>query len=96
MRKKLVIVGLAFVLLCFSALTFYRFFFLHFVRVPTGSMANTILPGDHLVLKKRAFGDINRGDLIAFRYPEILLLITSPALLACRAKPWRSAAESYS
>jgi signal peptidase I len=68
MRKKLVIIGLAFVVLCFGALTFYRLFFLHFVRVPTASMANTVLPGDHLVVKKRAFGDIKRGDLIVFRY----------------------------
>jgi len=68
MRKKLVIVGLAFVVLGLGALTFYRVFFLHFVRIPTASMANTVLPGDYLVVKKRAFGDINRGDLIVFRY----------------------------
>ena len=69
MRKKLVIVVLAFVVLCFGALAFYRVCFLHFVRIPTGSMANTILPGDYLVVKKRAFGEVNRGDLIVFRYP---------------------------
>jgi len=56
-------------LLCLGALAGYRFLFLHFVRIPTGSMANTILPGDCLVVKKRAFGEINRGDLIVFRYP---------------------------
>lgn len=33
-------------------------------------MANTIIPGDHLVVKKRAFGEINRGDLIVFKYPK--------------------------
>jgi signal peptidase I len=33
-------------------------------------MANTVLPGDHLVVKKRAFGEINRGDVIVFRYPK--------------------------
>ena len=33
-------------------------------------MANTIVPGDHLVVKKRAFGEISRGDLIVFRYPK--------------------------
>ena len=38
--------------------------------MPTGSMANTIIPGDHLVVKKRAFGEISRGDLIVFRYPK--------------------------
>ena len=69
MRKKLVIVGLAILVLGAGALLFYRVVFLHFVRVPTGAMANTILPGDHLVVRKRAFGDINRGDLIVFQYP---------------------------
>lgn len=33
-------------------------------------MANTILPGDCLVIKKRAFGEINRGDIIVFSYPK--------------------------
>jgi len=33
-------------------------------------MANTIIPGDHLVVKKRAFGEINRGDIIVFKYPK--------------------------
>jgi signal peptidase I len=68
-RKNILIVGLVLVALCFGALVCYRFLFLHFVRVPTASMANTVLPGDHLVVKKRAFGEINRGDLIVFRYP---------------------------
>lgn len=49
---------------------FYYPFFLHLVRVPTVSMANTIVPGDHLVIKKRAFGEINRGDIILFKYPK--------------------------
>jgi signal peptidase I len=33
-------------------------------------MANTVLPGDCLVIKKRAFGEINRGDIIVFSYPK--------------------------
>lgn len=33
-------------------------------------MANTVIPGDHLVVKKRAFGEIKRGDLIVFTYPR--------------------------
>jgi signal peptidase I len=72
MRKKYLIIGLALVVLSFSTLAIYRIVFLHFVRIPSGSMANTILPGDYLAVKKRAFGDINRGDLIIFRYPEDL------------------------
>lgn len=54
--------------LCFPV--FYYFFFLHLIRVPTGAMENTILRGDYLVVKKRAFGEIKRGDLIVFRYPR--------------------------
>jgi len=33
-------------------------------------MANTIIPGDHLLVKRRAFGEISRGDLIIFDYPK--------------------------
>jgi len=32
-------------------------------------MANTIIPGDHLIVK-RLFGEVKRGDLIVFRYPS--------------------------
>lgn len=48
----------------------YYFFFLHLIRVPTGAMANTIIAGDCLVVKRRAFGEINRGDLIVFQFPK--------------------------
>jgi signal peptidase I len=33
-------------------------------------MANTIIPGDHLVVRKRAFGKIDRGDIIVFSQPQ--------------------------
>jgi signal peptidase I len=69
MRKKLVRVVLATVVVAAAvALFLYYTFFLHLIRVPTGSMANTIIPGDHLVVKKSAFGGVNRGDLIVFSY----------------------------
>lgn len=58
-------------------------FILQFVRVPTGSMLNTILIGDYLVVNKFVFGldglkidsysphrPIKRGDIIVFKYPE--------------------------
>ncbi len=64
---KLVVV-LAFLGLCLPGL--YYTFFLHMVRIPTSSMANTVIPGDHLVIKKRAFGDIKRGDIIVFSWPK--------------------------
>ncbi len=50
------------------------------VKVPTGSMQNTILIGDHLLVNKFIFApgpvlpflpqrDIRRGDIIVFKYP---------------------------
>jgi signal peptidase I len=69
-RKRILKLGLVIVLLGAGGAVFYYVFFLHLVRVPTGAMSNTIIPGDHLVVKKRAFGEINRGDLILFKYPK--------------------------
>lgn len=46
----------------------FVFFFLRFVSVPTGAMSNTILPGDRLLVS-RWVGQIERGDMIIFRYP---------------------------
>lgn len=58
------------VLVCLVLLgAVYRFFFLWFVHVPTGAMMNTILPGDHLIFK-REFGEISRGAVVMFRYPD--------------------------
>ena len=58
------------------ALAFFIALFLnHFVivnaNVPTGSMENTIMPGDRLVGNRLAykFGEPQRGDIIIFRYP---------------------------
>lgn len=64
------LVVIAVVGLGLTALISYRVIFLTIVRVPTASMANTIIPGDYLVVKKRAFGEIKRGDLIIFQYPQ--------------------------
>jgi signal peptidase I len=47
----------------------YAALFLKFVKVPTGSMMNTILPGDHLVVDRRT-REIQRGDVITFKYPN--------------------------
>lgn len=48
----------------------YYSFVLHAVRVPTPAMANTILPGDYVLVKKRFFGELARGDIIVFAYPK--------------------------
>ena len=43
-------------------------FLVKFVYVPVGSMANTVLRGDGLVIKK-SFGDLTRGQVVIFKYP---------------------------
>ena len=55
-------------------------FIVQAVKVPTGSMQNTITIGDHLLVNKFIFGpgpqlpflpqrEIKRGDIIVFKYP---------------------------
>jgi signal peptidase I len=55
-------------------------FIVQAVKVPTGSMQNTIVVGDHLLVNKFIFApgprfpglpqrEINRGDIIVFKYP---------------------------
>src|SRR6266851_9099258 len=55
-------------------------FIVQAVKVPTASMENTITVGDHLLVNKFIFGpgprlpvlpqrEINRGDIIVFKYP---------------------------
>ncbi|MGQ0763241.1 MAG: signal peptidase I [Acidobacteriota bacterium] len=68
-RKKLLIVGVSFVAIVGCALLVYRIFFVKLIRVPTGAMANTIIPGDHLIVQK-LLGDVNRGDIVIFQYPD--------------------------
>ena len=68
-RKIGLISFVVLIALC-GAIVLYGKLFFAFVRVPVGSMANTIIPGDHLVIKTRAYGDIARGDVIVFKYPD--------------------------
>src|SRR4029078_12954485 len=55
-------------------------FIVQAVKVPTGSMQNTIVVGDHLLVNKFIFApgptfpllpqrEIKRGDIIVFKYP---------------------------
>lgn len=69
MRKKLLLIGIVLFVVAGVALVAYRVFFVKMVRVPTGAMANTIVPGDCLVVR-RLFGEVKRGDIIIFRYPS--------------------------
>jgi len=63
---------------------FVRTFVVQAFKIPTGSMENNLLIGDHLIVNKFVFGpdgtgldrtvlpmrDIRRGDIVVFKYPE--------------------------
>ncbi len=63
---------------------FIRTFVVQAFKIPTGSMENNLLIGDHLLVNKFVFGptasgverrvlpitDIRRGDVVVFKYPE--------------------------
>ena len=62
---------------------FIRTFVVQAFKIPTGSMENNLLIGDHLVVNKFVFGpngglergvlpmrNIRRGDVVVFKYPE--------------------------
>jgi signal peptidase I len=63
---------------------FIRTFIVQAFKIPTGSMEQNLLIGDHLLVNKFVFGpartgleqtilpmrDIRRGDVIVFKYPE--------------------------
>ena len=65
-KRRIIILGVLAMVLAAGAVWFL---FNRFVRVPTGAMANTILPGDSLVVD-RVVKQISRGDIIIFKYPE--------------------------
>jgi signal peptidase I len=63
---------------------FCKTFIFQQFRIPTGSMEDTLLVGDHLMVNKFIFGplqpeslssilpvrDVRRGDVVVFKYPE--------------------------
>src|SRR5438874_3892522 len=67
--KKLIIGILVLLALFLFSGVIYWFFFLQLTRIPTGTMANTLIPGDHAI-GKRNFDNINRGNLIIFKYQK--------------------------
>jgi signal peptidase I len=46
-----------------------RLFFIQTALVPGGAMANTIVSGDHVLMVK-SFGDIKRGQVVVFQFPQ--------------------------
>src|SRR6476469_2079958 len=63
---------------------FIRTFVVQAFKIPTGSMEENLLIGDHLLVNKFAFGPVDsslertllpvatvkRGDIVVFKYPE--------------------------
>lgn len=63
---------------------FVRIFAFQAFKIPTGSMIDNLLVGDHIIVNKFAYGphergpitsllpfrEIERGDVVVFRYPE--------------------------
>ena len=71
MRRRTGILVIVLVLIGIG-ITIFRLFFIRGVYVPTGSMANTIIPGDTLLITK-SLGQIERGAIILFQYsPEYI------------------------
>ena len=66
MRKRTIIL-LAVLLVFGIGVTVFRVFFVRMASVPTVSMANTIIPGDRVLLTK-LFGQIERGRLVVLQY----------------------------
>jgi signal peptidase I len=66
-KKRIIALGILGLVVFFGLL--YASLFLNFVRVPTGSMMNTILPGDRLVANL-FFSEITRGDVVIFKFPK--------------------------
>src|SRR6266436_1306799 len=66
-KKRIIRLGVIAIVL-FAGFVYAGSFF-EFVKVPTGAMKNTILPGDHLVAN-RLSGEIKRGDIVLFKFPK--------------------------
>src|SRR5262249_1993034 len=65
--KALIIVAAA-LFLALAGMATYFLIYYRVVRVPTGGMANTIIPGDS-VLCRMHLGEIKRGDIVIFKLP---------------------------
>lgn len=69
-KRVKILLGVAVVaVVAFLALGVFSLFIVRVVRVPTGSMANTLIPGES-VLCSLAVGDLQRGDIVMFKYPD--------------------------
>ena len=46
-----------------------RMFVMEAFKIPSASMAPTLIPGDHVFVDKTKRGTERRGDVVVFRYP---------------------------
>lgn len=70
MRRKTLTIGIvAAVLILAAGGLIVRIFLIRYVRAPMGSMMNTVIPGDELLVTK-AFGTIERGSIVVYQYPD--------------------------
>ncbi|MBZ4643923.1 MAG: signal peptidase [Deferribacteraceae bacterium] len=59
------------IIVAFVIAMIIRAFFLQAYKIPSGSMLNTLLIGDHILVNKAAyiFTEPKRGDIVVFEYP---------------------------
>jgi signal peptidase I len=67
-KAKALIVVAAALFLALAGMATYFLIYYRFVLAQTGSMANTIIPGDR-VLCRMHVGEIKRGDIVIFKLP---------------------------
>jgi len=67
-KGKALIVVAAALFLALAGVGTYFLIYYRIVDVPTGSMANTVIPGDR-VLCRIHVGEIKRGDIVIFKLP---------------------------
>jgi len=65
--KALIVVAAALFLALVGVATYYLIYY-RVAHVPTGAMANTIIPGDR-VLYRTHVAEIERGDIVIFKLP---------------------------
>jgi signal peptidase I len=71
MRKKVLIgslIATVFVVAVVGGLAIYGYRKVWMIRVPTGAMMNTILPGEGIIAR-RFSGEVRRGQILVFQYP---------------------------
>src|SRR6059058_5473437 len=81
--------------------TFARTFIVQAFKIPSGSMEQNLLIGDHILVNKFIYGptvspleakllplrDVRRGDVVVFKFPRIPAATSSSAAWGCQATP---------